>query len=214
MIKVVFFDFNDTLMKTATPKIILNFMGKNHQLKTLKDKYIKGNISKRESSKKALSLYKGFTLNNLDTLISEKQFAWNNNVKECLNALHTKGIKNIIVTNEDFTIIQHLCREMPVDMLKCSELEIKDEKFTGKFITIINSKSKIVADTLNELGFRKEEAIAVGDSPDDAEMFQAVGIGVLYNPDTHTKGMGDYEITDFMELMKIIDNKNKKEKLK
>ncbi|MBI3033464.1 HAD family phosphatase [Candidatus Woesearchaeota archaeon] len=210
MIKVVFFDFNNTLMNTTTPQVITEYLGKGKEREKYEEQYKAGILSKNALSEQSLALYKGFSLSGLKEIIRQGKFIWNKHVKECLAGLRKRKIKAVIITNEDVTIMKEICMDMGFDDIKGSVLEMKDNKYTGQFVKFSDSKDRVVKETIKELGLTKHEALAVGDSPSDAVMFKEVGVGVLYNPDVHAKGKGDHEIQDFKELITLVDTYNKK----
>lgn len=68
------------------------------------------------------------------------------------------------------------------DAIGC-ELEQKDDAFTGQFTTPIFDKKKALETLVQKHGATYEESYAVGDSPSDAPMLEAVEHPIAFNPD-------------------------------
>ncbi|MFH1234480.1 MAG: HAD-IB family phosphatase, partial [Candidatus Diapherotrites archaeon] len=184
--KIIIFDFDKTLVAQSSIELIAREFGFRKGFEIEREKFRSGKITERQLSKKIAVMLKGKSIAKLKKTAAKTKkqpFA-----QETLVYLKRMGYKLAIVSFAFHDAITGIFDEALFDKIICPELESEEGTFTGR-VNIppynskkhVFSKGKAVASLLSEMGILKEEAIAVGDSASDEEMFKEVAIPVSIN---------------------------------
>ena len=119
-----------------------------------------------------------------------------------------KGIKTALITNIPTHLSEIFKKELDFDFITGTLLEVKDWEFTGKVLEFHNDKAEEALKILRKGGILSDEAISIGDRKDDASVFKKVRFGIAYDGDELAKKTSKYQITDFRELLKIIEKES------
>ncbi len=91
-----------------------------------------------------------------------------------------------IVTGATPYIAGPVARDLGIDHIVCTELEVDDGRFTGKFVEPMcygRGKIELSERIAGELGFELSESIFYTDSITDLPLLEAVAHQVIVNPD-------------------------------
>lgn len=137
---------------------------------------------------------------------------------------YSKGVKEFFLGENNFLfrgivsaginlVIDEIVKDLGFDFSVRNELEVKEGRLTGRGNYCLNLYRKDVAvkKIAKEKNLNLEETMYVGDTSSDIPAFNAVGIGVAYNPKSKEAARkADYVINDFRELRRILIIENEK----
>ena len=108
----------------------------------------------------------------------------NPGINHLLHELKEANWKLAIASGGFTFFADYLCQRLGLDFAISNQLEIVDDKLTGKVLgDVIGAQAK--ADTLNNLalqyGIPKSQTIALGDGANDLVMMEQAGLGVAYH---------------------------------
>ena len=129
-------------------------------------------------------------------------------VEELFTALPKNRYQKGILSNGLGFIADELCKNFGLNFYLADELLIKDEKFTGEVVAGMPDRDKTKGLELicNKYQVTPKQICYVGDHENDLVVFAEVGKAVAFNPKTDkVKEKAHYVISDFRELLKIID---------
>ena len=203
MIKIAFFDFSRTIAKGTGFGSGPIFLSRKKEYEELYDKYKSKKLNEVNFVKSVVKLWKGFKEKDLSKIYSKIEL--NPNIKNTLKKLKKRGIKLALVSNIP-TKLADLYKNLGFDFISGNECEIRDGIFTGKALKINSDKFRIVNSICNHTKISPKECIAIGDSIGDIGMFKVVGYNnsFAYNANEEVKKYAKYHITDFNEIIKII----------
>lgn len=100
--------------------------------------------------------------------------------QELVSGLKRAGVITAIVSTGLSLLVEKVGRDLGVAVVLANDLLSRDGLLTGEIrINVgINGKGRVVRRLLDEFGFHKEEAGAVGDGEGDLDMFEAVGLAI------------------------------------
>ncbi|MCX6799458.1 MAG: HAD-IB family phosphatase, partial [Candidatus Diapherotrites archaeon] len=185
--KIIIFDFDRTLVKGSSIDLISKKLGFGKALGQERKKYNAGEISERELTKRIARMFSGIPEEKMAEAASEipKQHFAN----ETIIYLKRMGYKIAVVSFAFRQAIEGCFHPKLFDAIVSPALEVEGRAFTGKAVIPkpvsekhVFSKGAAVKSLLKRFGAKSGEAIAVGDSPADNEMFKQVGVAVAINP--------------------------------
>ncbi len=203
MIKIVFIDMSRTLVKGSGANSGAEFLGKGDTYKEIYPKYTSGEISMDELLIKTFACWRGLKLKDLPKVYTA--FKFNEGAKETVKKIKEKGIKTALITNIPIHLSELFKKEFGFDFITGTVLEVKNGEFTGKVLEFHNEKAEEAIKILKKENISPNEAISIGDRKDDAELFEKVKFGVSYNGDEIANKTAKYKITNFKELLNIIE---------
>ena len=204
MIKMLFIDMSRTLVKGSGANSGAAFLGKGDTYRTLYPKYQSGEIGMEELLTSTYYCWKGLKTEDLPKVYAK--FEFNPNVKNTIKQIKAKEIKTTLLTNIPKQLALLFKEELGFDFVGGSLLEVKEGVFTGKVLEFAHDKVTEALKVLNQQNIEPHEAISVGDRKDDAEVFKKVKFGISYNGDDAANKASKYQITDFRELLTIIES--------
>ncbi|MFH1127465.1 MAG: HAD hydrolase family protein, partial [archaeon] len=98
--------------------------------------------------------------------------------------------------------------DLGFDYIAGTVLEVKDGAFTGRILEYHDNKKKEAEKILEKERISPKDAVSIGDRKDDADVFKLVRFGIAYNGDEAAKKAAKYRITDFRELLGIIEKES------
>jgi len=205
MIKIVFIDFSRTLVKGSGANSGAEFLGKGDIYRQLYPKYISGEIEIKELLIKTFACWEGLKTSDLSKVY--EQFELNEGVRETIKILKEKGIKIMLLTPVPTHIIKFFQDDLGLDFISGTVLEVKEDIFTGKILHHFNKLFDAI-ELLKKENISPDEAISIGDRKDDAKVFEKVKFGIAYNGDENSKKAAKYQITEFKEIIDIIEKES------
>jgi len=206
MIKVVFIDFGGTLVIGSGINSVPEYMGKGYVSDNLRPKFKSGEISPKEFLEKTFEGWKGFKVDDLPKIFSD--FRYSEGSKETINKLNEDGIKTVLLSKLPLHLGRLLQDELKLYHIFGTKLEAIDGVFTGKVLEYPKNKGDSASIFLENENISPDEAISIGDKHDDAAAFKKVKFGVALNGDDKAKEAAKYQITDFRELLEIVEKES------
>ncbi len=201
MKSVVFFDIDGVLMKAQTQELFVKFLFFKKKMSTWKVSVIilwflaykmgivKDVVRIREFAFKVFEGWDAATMNQLMDQFYEKYLSLNLNPSliERLKMHQLRGDVVIILSATIKEIAEYLARNLNVNAVIATELEILDGKYTGKIkgdIPYGEIKSKFIEEFILKNNFSLNETYAYADHITDLPMLKLVRRPVVINPES------------------------------
>ncbi|MFB3885092.1 MAG: HAD-IB family phosphatase [Thermodesulfobacteriota bacterium] len=181
--KLVIFDLDGTL--TQEPSIweyIHKRLGKWFGFaEKYQHQFLSGKISYEEFCQLDAEVWKGMRVEELFQIV--KTVPFHQGADRLICYLKNKGLKLAMISSGLSLLSDWVHRRYGFDYSVSNDLLHKNGRLTGKVKIQVyyDKKAEWVKRILNQFGVRPEEAIAIGDSRGDIEMFQIVGFSVAFN---------------------------------
>jgi phosphoserine phosphatase len=176
-------DMDSTLVGIESIDEVADMHGVRKQVAELTEKAMYGEINFSECLIQRVALLKGLDHSALQRVYDERLIL-NPGAEKMLKQLRTSGIKTMLVSG-GFTFFTDKLRDrLGLDYAFANTLEIINGKLTGKLVDEImgaQEKGRILKQICNELGFRKENLIAIGDGANDLPMFAEAEVSIAYH---------------------------------
>jgi phosphoserine phosphatase len=181
-IKVVFLDCDGTL---TTVRSSWEYLHRRLNLWTenadvYQALFRQGKIDYNEFCRRDALLWKNLPVSSVLDLIND--IPYQENVSSFIGALKKMGIYTVIISSGLSLLVDSVKGEFAIDMAFSNELVSQEGFLTGdiKINVEYNMKGPLVGHMLEVLGFKKEEASAVGDGDGDKGMFDAVALPIHF----------------------------------
>ena len=132
-----------------------------------------GEIDFSESLVQRVALLKGLDHSVLQRVYDERLIL-NTGAEKMLTQMRIAGIKTMLISGGFTFFTEKLKERLGLDYAFANTLEIINGKLSGELIGEIigaEGKGQLLKKACNELGFRKENLIAIGDGANDLPMF-------------------------------------------
>ena len=199
MTRVALFDMDKTLVRENTAKLFTRYLrdqgeatfGDSLQVSWWLLKYSLGLLNAPEVAKKALATYRGTR----ESEMARKCEHWFPNYvlpfvsPEARRAVEKHRGQNdhlVIATSATVYGAEPLRKELRMDAIVCSEMEVVDGCFTGQVVDPLcyaEGKKRRTSAWLEARGFSLRDATFYSDSITDLPLLEAVGTPVAVNPD-------------------------------
>jgi len=176
-------DMDSTLVGIESIDEIAEMYGVRKQVSELTRKAMYGEINFAEALIQRVALLKGLDQSVLQRVYDER-LVLNPGAKKMLGQLKISGIKTMLVSGGFTFFTDKLKEKLGLDFAFANTLEIENGKLTGKLTEKkidAQGKGRVLKQICNELGYRKENLIAIGDGANDLPMFAEVGVSVAYH---------------------------------
>lgn len=180
---LVAMDMDSTLVSVESIDEIADMYGIRKQVSEITKKAMYGEINFSEGLIQRVALLKGLDQNILQRVYDEKLIL-NPGAEQMLKQLKISGIKTMLISGGFTFFTDKLKSRLELDYAFANTLEIANGKLTGRLVgKIIGAQGKrdVLKQVCNELGFRKEDLIAIGDGANDLPMFAEAGVSVAYH---------------------------------
>lgn len=176
-------DMDSTLVGIESIDEVADMHGVRKQVAELTEKAMYGEINFSECLIQRVALLKGLDHSALQRVYDERLIL-NPGAEKMLKQLKTSGIKTMLVSG-GFTFFTDKLRDrLGLDYAFANTLEIINGRLTGKLVGEImgaQGKGRALKQICNELGFRKENLMAIGDGANDLPMFAEAGVSIAYH---------------------------------
>ncbi|HBD96192.1 MAG: phosphoserine phosphatase SerB [Spirochaetes bacterium GWF1_31_7] len=180
--RLVCFDMDSTLIQTEVIVELAKAHGVGEKVHEITEAAMRGEIDFKESFKQRVALLEGLDISVM------KKIADNLPITEGAHTLISNLKKfgyKIAVLSGGFTYFgEHLQKILGIDYVYANELEIKDEKLTGKHCGEIvdgERKALLLRQIADESNISLAQVIAVGDGANDLPMINIAGLGIAYH---------------------------------
>ena len=180
---MVAMDMDSTLVGIESIDEIAEMYGVRKQVSELTRKAMYGEINFAEALIQRVALLKGLDQSVLQRVYDER-LVLNPGAEKMLGQLKISGIKTMLVSGGFTFFTDKLKEKLGLDFAFANTLEIENGKLTGKLIEKkidAQGKGRVLKQIYNELGYKKENLIAIGDGANDLPMFAEVGVSVAYH---------------------------------
>jgi phosphoserine phosphatase len=176
-------DMDSTLVGIESIDEIADMHGIRKQVAELTEKAMYGEINFSDGLKQRAALLKGLDHSALQRVYDERLIL-NPGAEKMLKQMKNAGIKTILISGGFTFFTDKLKDRLGLDYAFANTLEIINGRLTGNLVGEImgaQGKGRILKQICNELGFRRENLIAIGDGANDLPMFAEAGISVAYH---------------------------------
>lgn len=199
MPQVALFDMDNTLIRINSARLFTRYrrergeIGVNDALRVSwwLLRYWLGNLDATVVAKKALGDYRGTKESDMIAMCEEwfgacvKPFI-TSAARRAVDEHRTRGDLLVIASSATPYITRPLLRELEMDDIVCSDLEVRDGALTGDVLDPIcygAGKLEKVATFLRDRNLSLDGATFYSDSITDLPLLEAVGTAVVVNPD-------------------------------
>ena len=207
-VKIVFLDCDGTLTRVKS-----SWQHVHERLGLWDDKadefqslFRAGRISYHEFCARDASLWKGLRADRIKAIIDEIRY--HEGVAETLQTLHSEGIVTVIISTGLSRLVDRARNELGATFAVANELVERDGLITGEIKINVDHDQKglWVRKILAEMGLRKDEAAAVGDSDGDRGMFEEVALAIGYHPAVGILPFLDHALHDgsFTQILEVV----------
>jgi len=145
--------------------------------------FLRGEIDYAEFARLDAGHWTGITRERLEEIVGEVGF--HPEAAECLGRLRQElGLKIAVISSGLTLMTDRARRELGVDYAFANRLVLRDRVVTGEVDVVvpIGGKGAVMERLMGRLRVQPREAVAVGDSADDLDLFQRAGLRIAVNP--------------------------------
>lgn len=181
--RIVFLDCDGTLTTVKSSWEYLHrrlnlWNGNADEYQTL---FRQGVIDYREFCRRDALLWKGLSVGDLKSMISE--IPYQPGAKDLVASLKGAGIITVIVSTGLSFLVEKVRGELSIDLSFSNDLLYRDGRLSGEISINVDHdlKGPVVRRTLERLRLSPAEASAIGDGEGDSGMFEEVGLPIGFN---------------------------------
>jgi len=181
--KLAIFDLDGTLTQDRSIwEYIHKQLGKWYGFaEAYQNQFLAGKISYEEFCERDAQVWKGMKVDKLLEIV--KTVPFHPGVDELINHLKQKGLRLSMVSSGLSLLSNWVHQKYGFDYSVSNDLFHENGVLTGKVKIQVyyDKKAEWVEKILKRFGVKPEEAIAIGDSKGDIDMFQMVGFSIAFN---------------------------------
>lgn len=194
--RLICFDMDSTLIQNEVMDEIAIVAGIGEHISAITESAMRGEITFQQSFQQRLALLEGFSTDQLPHIAAS--LCLSPGAKKLISTLRQRGFKIALFSGGFTYFAEGLQAELgPLDYIHANQLEIVDQRLTGKIIgDLVDEKKKaqLIQSIAAELNIRLAQTIAVGDGANDIPMLQLAGMGVAYHAKPVVKTSAQYVI--------------------
>ena len=191
--KLLVMDMDSTLITIECIDEIADMHGLKNEVAAITESAMRGELDFRESLTQRVALLKGLEASALQQVFDERLLL-SLGAKELLAGAQAAGLKTVLVSGGFTFFTDRLRQQLTFDLARANELEIKDDKLTGRVIgPIIDASEKrhTVEIQAQALGVPTSAAIVMGDGANDLEMMSVAGLSVAFRAKPIVRAQAD-----------------------
>jgi len=180
--RMVFFDMDSTLIDMEIIDEMAERAGVFKEVSRITEKVRRGDLDFEEALVQRVALLKGLKVKELEKIREEMRLS--EGAEELVTTLKRLGYKLGVVSGGFHYFADYLKEKMGLDFSYANQLEMKNDKLTGKVLgQIVDNtyKAKIVNMVSSQEGVLLDQTVAVGDGANDVLMLGQAGLGIAYN---------------------------------
>jgi phosphoserine phosphatase len=189
-------DMDSTLITIECIDEIADLQGLKTEVSAITAAAMRGEIDFGESLRRRVSLLQGLPESALEEVYRER-LQLSPGAEILLAGLKTAGVKTLLVSGGFTYYTERLKTRLDLDYSAGNLLEVRDGALTGNLVGKIidaDGKAACMEDIRTDLGFGREQAIAIGDGANDLKMLGAAGVSIAYRAKPIVQGQTDYAI--------------------
>lgn len=207
--KLIVFDMDSTFIQIE----VIDELAKAHnvgaEVSEVTESAMRGELDFSESLITRVACLKGLSSNTIKTIANSLSLS--PGVDKLVKWAHLQDIKIAIVSGGFTPFVKKLATKMNLYKVKANDLEIEENKLTGKVLgDIVDAKAK--ADFINELkqqlNLQTNEIMSIGDGANDLLMMKETGFSLAYRakPAVDKKAGGRMKTTNLDRLISVFTN--------
>ena len=181
--RLVAIDMDSTLVGIETIDEIADIHGVRKQVAEITEKAMYGEIDFSEGLIQRVALLKGLDHSFLQRVYDERLIL-NPGAEKMIKKMKIAGIKTMLISGGFTFFTDKLKDRLGLDYTFANTLEIVNGRLTGRLVGEVfgaKGKGQVLNKICNELGFRKENLIAIGDGANDLPMFAEAEVSIAYH---------------------------------
>jgi len=179
--RLAVFDMDSTLIETEVIDELAKLNGVGNKVAAITEKAMQGKIDFAQSFTQRMALLEGLDTNCLAQIAANLPITEGADI--LFNELHRLGYKTAILSGGFGYFARHLQQKLDINYVFANELDIQNDKITGKVIPPIidaNAKANLLRKLAAQENLSLEQTIAVGDGANDLPMLALAGLGVAF----------------------------------
>jgi phosphoserine phosphatase len=191
--KLLVMDMDSTLITIECIDEIADMHGLKNEVAAITESAMRGELDFRESLTQRVALLKGLEASALQQVFDERLLL-SLGAKELLAGAQAASLRTVLVSGGFTFFTDRLRQQLTFDVARANELEIKDDKLTGRVIgPIIDASEKrhTVEMQAQALGVPTSAAIVMGDGANDLEMMSVAGLSVAFRAKPIVRAQAD-----------------------
>lgn len=194
--RLVCFDMDSTLIQTEVIDELARRAGVYKQVSEITESAMRGEIDFKQSFERRIALLKGLDVSVLKDIAENLPLT--EGTERLFRSLKKYGYKTAILSGGFNYFGNYLKSKLGIDYVFANELEVCDNKLTGRHVgDIVDGAKK--AEMLKLLAFKEdlhlEQVIAVGDGANDLPMIQLAGLGIAFHAKPKVKATAQHAIS-------------------
>ncbi len=181
--RLIAMDMDSTLVGIETIDEIADIHGIRKQVAEITEKAMYGEIDFSEGLIQRVALLKGLDHIVLQRVYDER-LIFNPGAEKMLKQVKIAGIKTMLISGGFTFFTDKLKDRLGLDYAFANTLEIVNGRLTGRLVGEVfgaKGKGQVLNKICNELGFRRENLIAIGDGANDLPMFAEAAVSIAYH---------------------------------
>jgi phosphoserine phosphatase len=174
-------DVDSTLIEQEVIELLAEKAGRGHEVKTLTDQAMSGEIDFREALLFRVGLLKGLSSEVFEQVLSEVTVT--KGASELISAIHKTGGLVGAISGGFSQILEPLARRVGLDLYAANHLEVVDGVITGNItgeIVDAEKKARTLLEWAKLNGIDVADTVAVGDGANDIQMLKESGFAVAF----------------------------------
>jgi phosphoserine phosphatase len=194
--RLIVFDVDSTLIQQEVIEMLAARAGAEEAVAAITEAAMRGELDFAESLHQRVETLAGLPAAVLDEVAEEVTLT--RGARTTLRTLRRLGYHVGVVSGGFRQVIEPLAHELMLDFVAANELEIVDDKLTGRVIgQIIDraGKAKALRDFAHQAGVPMAQTVAVGDGANDIDMLSAAGLGIAFNAKPALREVADASLS-------------------
>ena len=194
--RLIVFDVDSTLIQQEVIEMLAARAGAEKAVAAITEAAMRGELDFAESLHQRVETLAGLPAAVLDEVAEEVTLT--RGARTTLRTLRRLGYHVGVVSGGFRQVIDPLAHELMLDFVAANELEIVDDKLTGRVIGQIvdrAGKAKALRDFAHQVGVPMAQTVAVGDGANDIDMLSAAGLGIAFNAKPALREVADASLS-------------------
>ena len=207
--KLIVFDMDSTFIQIEVIDELARVHNVGEEVSKVTESAMRGELDFSESLITRVACLKDLNSKTIEQIANKLPLSFG--VNKLVEWAHLNDIKIAIVSGGFTPFVEKLKEKMGLYRVKANNLEIANNKLTGKVLgKIVDAQSK--ADFINllkkELNLESNEIMAIGDGANDLVMMQETGFSLAYKakPAVDEKAKGRMKSTNLDHLISVFTN--------